>query len=62
MSAPIRVLIVDDSAFVRKVLRELLSASPEIEVVGIARDGLEALEKVVELKPDVLTLDLMMPN
>ena len=62
MTAPIRVLIVDDSAFVRKVLRELLSASPEVEVVGIARDGLEALEKVVELKPDVLTLDLMMPN
>jgi len=59
---PIRVLIVDDSAFVRKVLRELLSASPEIEVVGIARDGLDALEKVAELKPDVLTLDLMMPN
>lgn len=62
MTAPIRVVIVDDSAFVRKVLRELLSASPEIEVVGIARDGLDALEKVDALKPDVLTLDLMMPN
>ena len=55
-------MIVDDSAFVRKVLRELLSQSPEIEVVGIARDGLDALEKVYELKPDVLTLDLIMPN
>lgn len=62
MNAPIRVLIVDDSAFVRKVLRELLSVSPDIEVVGIARDGLDALEKVAELQPDVLTLDLMMPN
>ena len=62
LTVPIRVLIVDDSAFVRKVLRELLSQSPEIEVVGIARDGLDALEKVDELKPDVLTLDLMMPN
>ncbi|HEY6729326.1 MAG TPA: chemotaxis-specific protein-glutamate methyltransferase CheB, partial [Polyangiaceae bacterium] len=62
MTAPIRVLIVDDSAFVRKVLRELLGVSAEIEVVGIARDGLDALEKVAELNPDVLTLDLMMPN
>jgi two-component system, chemotaxis family, protein-glutamate methylesterase/glutaminase len=58
----VRVLIVDDSAFARKVLRELLSSAPGIEVVGTARDGLEALEKVAELKPDVMTLDLMMPN
>jgi two-component system chemotaxis response regulator CheB len=63
MSAPrIRVLVVDDSAFARKVLREVLSASPRLEVVGVARDGLEALEKVEELKPDVITLDLIMPN
>lgn len=57
----IRVLVVDDSAFARKVIRELLLGSGRIDVVGIARDGLEALEKVVELKPDVVTLDLMMP-
>ncbi len=62
MADRIRVLIADDSAFARKVLREVLSASPHLEVVGIARDGLEALEKAVELKPDVLTLDLVMPN
>lgn len=62
MSAPIRVLIVDDSAFARKVLREVLSECQEIEVVGTARDGLEALEKLAELTPDVLTLDLVMPN
>jgi two-component system chemotaxis response regulator CheB len=62
MSRPrIRVLVVDDSAFARKVLREVLS-SAQMDVVGTARDGLEALEKIVELKPDVLTLDLMMPN
>jgi two-component system chemotaxis response regulator CheB len=57
-----RVLVVDDSAFARKVLRETLSSSPALEVVGVARDGLEALEKIAELKPDVVTLDLVMPN
>jgi two-component system chemotaxis response regulator CheB len=61
-SSPIRVLVVDDSAFARKVLREALSRSPRIEVVGTARDGLEALEKIAEFQPDVITLDLMMPN
>jgi two-component system, chemotaxis family, protein-glutamate methylesterase/glutaminase len=58
----IRVLVVDDSAFARKVLRESLSVSSALEVVGIARDGLEALEKIAELEPDVITLDLVMPN
>src|SRR5690349_6357592 len=58
----VRVLVVDDSAFARKVVREVLAASAEIEVVGFARDGLEALERIEELKPDVLTLDLTMPN
>lgn len=58
----IRVLVVDDSAFARKVMREVLSGSPDIEVVGTARDGLEALERIVELAPDVVTLDLVMPN
>jgi two-component system chemotaxis response regulator CheB len=62
VSSVIRVLVVDDSAFARKVLREVLSTSAGIEVVGTARDGLEALEKIAELKPDVLTLDLVMPN
>ncbi|QDU28918.1 Chemotaxis response regulator protein-glutamate methylesterase [Anatilimnocola aggregata] len=58
----IRVLIVDDSAFVRKFVRQMLSRSPFIEVVGAARDGLEALELVEQLKPDVVTLDLNMPS
>lgn len=61
MTARIRVLIVDDSAFARKVLREVLTV-PELEVVGIARDGLEALEQIALWKPDVITLDLVMPN
>lgn len=58
----IRVLVVDDSAFARKVVREVLEASADIEVVGIARDGLDALEKIGELRPDVVTLDLVMPG
>ncbi len=58
----IRVLVVDDSAFARKVLREVLAREPRVEVVDIARDGLEALEKIAALKPDVVTLDLVMPN
>jgi two-component system, chemotaxis family, protein-glutamate methylesterase/glutaminase len=62
MTRPIRVLVVDDSAFARKVLREILGKSPGIEVVGFARDGLEALEKIAAMEPDVITLDLVMPN
>lgn len=59
---PTRVLVVDDSAFTRKVLREILQGEPGIEVVGTARDGLDALSKIEELDPDVVTLDLVMPN
>ena len=61
-AGPTRVLVVYDSAFARKVLRETLASSSELEVVGFARDGLEALEKIAELAPDVVTLDLVMPN
>lgn len=59
---PIRVLIVDDSALVRQILSELLSADPGIEVVGIAQDPLVARDKIKELNPDVLTLDVEMPR
>jgi two-component system, chemotaxis family, protein-glutamate methylesterase/glutaminase len=58
----VRVLVVDDSAFARKVVRESLSTSSQIEVVGTARDGIDALEKIASLTPDVITLDLVMPN
>jgi two-component system chemotaxis response regulator CheB len=58
----VRVLVVDDSAFARKVIREVLAAEEDIDVVGIARDGLEALEKIATLDPDVITLDLVMPE
>jgi two-component system chemotaxis response regulator CheB len=57
----VRVLVVDDSAYVRKVFKEILSRSPFIEVVGTARDGEEALDLVEELRPDVVTCDLNMP-
>lgn len=58
----VRVLVVDDSAFARKVVRECLASSDQIEVVDIARDGLEAVEKATALRPDVITLDLVMPE
>ncbi len=58
----IRVLVVDDSAYIRKVVSQMLARSPFIEVAGTARDGREALEKVAELNPDVVTLDLIMPE
>lgn len=57
----IKVLVVDDSAFMRKVIGDLLHADPELEVVGSAKNGLDALEKISQLKPDVLTLDVEMP-
>ncbi len=59
---PIRVLIVDDSALMRKLLAKMLSVAEDIEVVGTAMDGSFALKKVEDLKPDVVTLDLDMPN
>ncbi|HEY6560192.1 MAG TPA: chemotaxis-specific protein-glutamate methyltransferase CheB [Polyangiaceae bacterium] len=58
---PVRVLVVDDSAFARKLLRECLT-SPAIEVVATARDGIDGLEKIAALNPDVITLDLVMPG
>ncbi|HPA44289.1 MAG TPA: chemotaxis response regulator protein-glutamate methylesterase [bacterium] len=58
----IRVLVVDDSALVRKILSDLLQQDPMIEVVGTASDGTFALRKVEALKPDVVTLDVEMPQ
>lgn len=59
---PVRVLIVDDSALVRQLLREILSADPKIEVVGAAADPYQARELIKRLHPDVLTLDVEMPR
>jgi len=58
----VRVLVVDDSAYVRKVVAQMLSRSPFLEVVATARDGREALEAVLEHTPDVVTCDLNMPE
>ncbi len=57
----IKVLVVDDSSVIRKVISEILAKDPEIEVVGMAKDGKEAIEKAEELLPDVVTLDIEMP-
>jgi two-component system chemotaxis response regulator CheB len=62
MDRVLRVVVIDDSAYVRKVVREILSRSPFLEVVGTARDGREALELVERLDPDVVTCDLIMPE
>lgn len=62
MDRVLRVVVVDDSAYVRKVVREILSRSPFVEVVGTARDGREALDLVESLHPDVVTCDLNMPE
>jgi two-component system, chemotaxis family, protein-glutamate methylesterase/glutaminase len=62
MSDRIRVLVVDDSALMRKLIPAILARDPSIEVVGTAMDGAFALKKVEELRPDVVTLDLEMPR
>jgi two-component system, chemotaxis family, protein-glutamate methylesterase/glutaminase len=64
MTAPkkIRVLVVDDSALARKIISDILRKDPEIEVVGTANDPFMARDKIVELNPDVLTLDVEMPR
>jgi two-component system chemotaxis response regulator CheB len=59
---PIRVLIVDDSAIVRKILSEALAGEPDLEVVGSAPDPYVARDKILALRPDVLTLDIEMPR
>lgn len=58
----LRVLIVDDSSFMRMAIRGILSRAPNIEVVGIAADGMEAVEKAMQLKPDLITMDIEMPR
>src|SRR5947199_10174522 len=58
----IRVLIVDDSAFMRKVLQSIVAADPQLEVCGEARDGRDAVTQTETLKPDVISMDINMPH
>lgn len=62
LTSIVRVLVVDDSAYVRKMMTQMLSRSPFVEVIGTARDGNEAIELAAELEPDVITCDLNMPE
>ncbi|MBI3775124.1 MAG: response regulator, partial [Gammaproteobacteria bacterium] len=57
----VRVLVVDDSKFFRRRVTEILNATTDLEVVGVAENGEQAIQKVLELKPDVVTMDIEMP-
>jgi two-component system, chemotaxis family, protein-glutamate methylesterase/glutaminase len=59
---PVRVLVVDDSAFMRRVVADAIATQPDLEVAGVAHNGLDALLKVEQLQPDVVTLDVEMPD
>ena len=58
----IKVLVVDDSAFMRKAISDMINSEKDMEVVGVARDGLEAINKALDLNPDVITMDIEMPK
>jgi two-component system chemotaxis response regulator CheB len=58
----IQVLVVDDSAFMRSALRGMINSDPQLNVVDTARDGAEAIDKIAQLKPDIVTLDIEMPR
>jgi two-component system, chemotaxis family, protein-glutamate methylesterase/glutaminase len=58
----VKVIVIDDSAFMRKSLKLMLESDPEIRVIGTARDGNEGIEKIRALKPDIVTLDIEMPG
>ena len=62
MPAKLRVLVIDDSAFNRRTIVKMLESLPNVEVVGYACDGEEGLRKVIDLQPDLITLDLEMPR
>ena len=62
MSSPVKVLVIDDSALMRKMISQMLVQDPSIEVVGTAMDGEFGLKKIEELRPQVVTLDLEMPR
>jgi two-component system chemotaxis response regulator CheB len=62
MFKEIRVLVVDDSLFMRKYISDLINSQPDMEVIDTAKDGIDAIDKIMNLKPDVITLDVEMPG
>jgi NarL family two-component system response regulator LiaR len=62
MTEPIKILVVDDQIIVRKGIRALLATESQLQVIGEAEDGEEAIEKYETMKPDVIVMDLVMPN
>jgi two-component system chemotaxis response regulator CheB len=62
VSNPIRVLVVDDSAFMRTALRRMIESDPALQVIDTANDGVEGVQKAVQLRPDVVTMDVEMPR
>src|SRR5438445_13117775 len=58
----VRVLVVDDSAFMRRVIADAIASQPDMHLAGVAHNGLDALLKVEQLQPDVVTLDVEMPE
>lgn len=61
MDAKVRVLVIEDSFLMRRIISDIVNSDPELEVIGRARDGDEAVAKVMELSPDVITLDVNLP-
>lgn len=61
MARPIKVLVVDDSPFMRRAITRMITADPGIEIIGQATNGAEAIERIAELRPDVVTMDIEMP-
>ncbi len=62
MPEEIKVLVVDDSAFSRQTIKNMLLKAPIIDVIGIAVDGIDAIKKTLRYRPDIITLDLEMPE
>jgi two-component system, chemotaxis family, protein-glutamate methylesterase/glutaminase len=58
----IRVLVVDDSAIIRRAISQVVQETPDIEIAAVAADGKEAIKKYIEFRPDVVTMDVIMPN
>ena len=59
---PIRIMVVDDSVVVRRIVTEVLTADPQIDLAGVAANGRIALAKIPQINPDIVTLDVEMPE